>query len=68
MTIGWKENYKGYLQLLPDNIPYVKDSAKILKQFRNVEDEPEVMARARKLGQTIIKRLDYIPMREDDQA
>jgi multimeric flavodoxin WrbA len=55
MDFGWKENYRGYLEILPDNIPYVKGSAKILKQFRNVEDEPEVMAKAQKLGKAIKK-------------
>lgn len=58
MDFGWKENYGKYLEILPDNIPYTKGSAKILKHHRNVEDEPEVMARARELGQAIRKRLD----------
>lgn len=58
MDFGWKENYKDYLEILPDNIPYIKGSAKILKQFRNVEDEPEVMAKAQKLGKAIKKKLD----------
>jgi multimeric flavodoxin WrbA len=58
MDYGCKENYKDYLEFLPDNIPYVKGSVKILKQFRNVEDDPEVMAKAQKLGQAIRKRLD----------
>jgi multimeric flavodoxin WrbA len=55
---GVKEAYKGYLEILPDNIPYVKGSAKILKQFRSVEDEPETMAQARSLGKTIRAKLD----------
>ena len=58
MDFEWKKNYGDYLEVLPDNIPYVKGSAKILKQFRNVEEEPEVMARARELGRAIRKRLD----------
>jgi hypothetical protein len=58
MDFGWKENYGSYLKILPDNIPYVKGSAKILKPFRNVEDEPEVMAKAQDLGQAIRKKLD----------
>ncbi len=58
MDFGWKENYRGYLEILPDNVPYKKGSARILKQHRSVEDEPEVMARARELGQAIRKRLD----------
>lgn len=58
MDFGWKENYGNYLEILPDNIPYVKGSARILKHHRNVEDEPDVMARARDLGQAIRKRLD----------
>jgi multimeric flavodoxin WrbA len=60
MDFGWKENYKGYLEILPDNIPYAKGSAKILKQFRNVEDEPEVMAKAKELGRAIRVKLDSI--------
>jgi multimeric flavodoxin WrbA len=58
MDYGVKESYKDYLEFLPDNIPYVKGSVKILKKYRNVEDEPEVMAKAQKLGQAIRKRLD----------
>jgi multimeric flavodoxin WrbA len=55
---GVKEAYKDYLEILPDNVPYVKGSAKILKQFRNVEDEPEVMAEARSLGEKIRAKLE----------
>lgn len=54
---GVKEAYKNYLEILPDNIPYIKGRAKILKQFRNVEDEPEVMAQARNLGKAIAEKL-----------
>ncbi|HNS79721.1 MAG TPA: flavodoxin family protein [Syntrophorhabdus sp.] len=57
MDFGWKENYKGYLEILSDNVPYKKGSAKILKQFRNVDDEPKVLARANELGQAIRKKL-----------
>ena len=58
MDFGWKENYGSYLEVLPDNIPYAKGSAKILKRFRNVEDEPDVMAKAHGLGEAIRRRLD----------
>jgi multimeric flavodoxin WrbA len=58
MDFGWTENYEGYLEIFPDNVPYVKGSAKILKPSRNVEDEPEVMVRARSLGKAIRERLD----------
>jgi len=54
---GVKEAYKDYLEILPDNIPYVKGSAKILKPYRNVEDEPEVIEQARKLGEAITNKL-----------
>lgn len=54
---GVKEAYKDYLDILPDNIPYVKGSARILKQFRNVEEEPDVMVKARALGKAIAERL-----------
>jgi hypothetical protein len=30
----------------------------ILKQFKNVEDEPAIMAKARNLGQAIRNKLD----------
>ncbi|MDF0593127.1 flavodoxin family protein [Methanotrichaceae archaeon M04Ac] len=58
MDFGWKENYQGYLEILPENVPYQKGSAKILRPFRSVEDEPEVMERARRLGEAIRTRLD----------
>jgi multimeric flavodoxin WrbA len=58
MDFGWKESYRSYLEILPDNVPYEMGSARILKHYRNVEDEPEVMARAQELGQAIRKRLD----------
>ena len=58
MDFGWKEHYGSYLEILPDNIPYAKGSAKILKQFRNVEDEPKVMTKAQELGLAIRKKLD----------
>jgi multimeric flavodoxin WrbA len=50
--------YKDYLEILPDNMPYVKGSARILKKYRNVEDEPEVMERARELGRVIRAKLE----------
>jgi multimeric flavodoxin WrbA len=68
MDFGWDENYKGYLEILPDNVPYVKGSAKILRHHRNVEDEPEVMARARELGQAIRTRLEDRRMAKGGEA
>jgi hypothetical protein len=58
MDFGWEENYQGYLEILPDNVPYQKGSAKILRPFRSVEDEPEVMEKTRRLGEAIRERLE----------
>ncbi len=55
---GIMETYKGYLEILPDNVPYVKGSVRILKKYRNVEDEPEVMDRAKSLGKAIAVKLE----------
>ncbi len=52
------ETYKGYLEVLPDNVPYAKGSVRILKKYRNVEDEPEVMDRAKSLGKAIVVKLE----------
>ena len=60
---GVSEAYKGYLEILPDNVPYVKGSARILRKYRNVEDEPEVMDRARSLGAAIAVKLEERAMR-----
>ena len=50
-----------HLEILPDNIPYIKGSAKILKQFRNVGEETDVMAEARAPGKAIKERLMQQP-------
>jgi hypothetical protein len=60
---GVSEAYKGYLEILPDNVPYVKGSARILRKYRNVEDEPEAMDRARSLGAAIAVKLEEMAMR-----
>lgn len=57
MDLGVKEAYKGYLELLPDNKPYQHGSAKILKGYRSVKDEPEVMAEAERIGELIKDRI-----------
>ncbi|MCX9013349.1 MAG: flavodoxin family protein [Candidatus Methanoperedens sp.] len=53
MDFGVEEAYKGYLELLPDNKPYQHGSARILKGYRSVKDEPEVMAEAERIGKLI---------------
>lgn len=54
---GLEEAYEGYFEVLPDNVPYVKGSARILKKHRNMEDEPEVMEMAASLGRVMRERL-----------
>ncbi len=58
MDFGVGEAYKGYLELLPDNKPYAHGSAKFLKSYRSVKDEPEVMAEAERIGKLIKDRLE----------
>ncbi|MCL7474935.1 MAG: flavodoxin family protein [Methanosarcinales archaeon] len=58
MNLGAEEAYKGYLELLPDNKPYQHGSARILKGFRSVKDEPEVMAEAERIGKLIKGRIE----------
>lgn len=58
MDFGVEEAYKGYLELLPDNKPYQHGSAKILKGYRSVKDEPEVMAEAERIGNLIKEKLE----------
>ena len=57
MDFGVEGAYEGYLELLPDNKPYVNGSARFLKSYRSVEDEPDVMAEAKKLGELIKERI-----------
>ena len=57
MNFGVEEAYKGYLELLPDNKPYQHGSARILKGYRYVKDEPEVMAEAERIGKLIKERI-----------
>ncbi len=57
MNLGVEEAYKGYLELLPDNKPYQHGSARILKGYRSVKDEPEVMAEAERIGKLIKERI-----------
>ncbi len=54
---GVEEAYKGYLEILPDNKPYAHGSAKFLKSYRSVKDEPEVMAEAERIGKLIRERI-----------
>jgi len=55
---GVEKAYEGYLELLPDNKLYQHGSAKILKEYKSVKDEPEVMAKARKIGQALKDKID----------
>ncbi|MDD5614589.1 MAG: flavodoxin family protein [Candidatus Methanoperedens sp.] len=57
MDLGVEEAYKGYLELLPDNKPYAHGSAKFLKSYRSVKDEPYVMDEARRLGKLIKEKI-----------
>lgn len=57
MDFGVEESYKGYLELHPDNKPYQHGSARILKGYRSVKDEPEVMAEAERIGKLIKERI-----------
>ncbi|VVB55828.1 Iron-sulfur flavoprotein [uncultured archaeon] len=57
MDLGVEEAYKGYLELLPDNKPYTHGSAKFLKGYRSVKDEPEVMAEAERIGKLIKEKI-----------
>lgn len=57
MELGVEEAYKGYLELLPDNKPYAHGSAKFLKSYRSVKDEPDVMNEARRLGKLIKEKI-----------
>lgn len=57
MDLGVEKAYKDYLEILPDNRPYVHGSARILKSCRSVKDEPEVMAEAQRIGRLIKERI-----------
>ncbi len=50
MDFGVGEAYKEYLEILPDNQPYAHGSARFLKSYRSVKDEPQVMAEAQRIG------------------
>lgn len=58
MDLGVEAAYEGYLELLPDNKPYEHGSAKILKEYRSVKDEPDVMAEAERIGKLIREKLE----------
>ncbi len=58
MELGVEEAYKGYLELLPDNKPYAHGSARILKGYRSVKDEPLVMHEAQRIGKLIKERIE----------
>lgn len=55
---GVEENYEGFIELLPDNVPYRKGSARILQKYRDVEEEPKVMEQAALLGDKVKRRLE----------
>ncbi len=58
MDFGVGEAYKQYLEIMPDNRPYVHGCAKILKCPRSVKDEPSVMAEARRIGKQLKDRIE----------
>lgn len=58
MDFGVGEAYKEHLEILPDNVPYAHGSARFLKSYRSVKDEPEVMAEAQRIGELIRKRIE----------
>lgn len=58
MDLGVAEAYKDYLDILSDNKPYQHGSARILKGYRSVKDEPKVMAEARRIGNLILERIE----------
>ncbi|MFU8767177.1 MAG: flavodoxin family protein [Candidatus Methanoperedens sp.] len=55
---GVEAAYKEYLEILPDNVPYVHGSARFLKSYRSVKDEPDVMIEAKKIGMLIKERIE----------
>ncbi len=58
MDFGVGEAYREYLEILPDNKPYAHGSAKFLKSYRSVKDEPQVMAEAQRIGKLIKERVE----------
>lgn len=54
---GMKKIYEGYLEELPDNEPLTNPSYKVIK-YIEIEDQPEVMAEAKRIGETIKKKLE----------
>jgi len=57
MDFGVADAYKEYLEILPDNKPYEHGSARILKKYRSIQDEPEVMAEAERIGRMLRERI-----------
>lgn len=57
MDFGVGEAYKEHLEILPNNVPYAHGSAKFLKSYRSVKDEPRVMAEAERIGKLIRERI-----------
>lgn len=53
---GYAEAYRGYLEILPDNVPLVHGSAKILR-CRSVKDEPAVIVETERIGRLLGDRL-----------
>ncbi len=58
MDFGVGEAFKEYLEILPDNKPYAHGSARFLKSYRSVRDEPEVMAEAQRIGMLIKESIE----------
>ncbi len=58
MDFGVGEAFKEYLEILPDNKPYAHGSARFLKSYRSVRDEPSVMAEAQRIGMLIKERIE----------
>jgi len=58
MDFGVGEAYKEHLEILPDNKPYAHGSARFLKSYRSVKDEPQVMAEAKRIGTLIRERIE----------
>ena len=57
LDLGVEEAYREYLKILPDNKPYAHGSAKFLRPYRSVQDEPRVMDEAKRIGKLIKERI-----------
>ncbi|HSV41831.1 MAG TPA: flavodoxin family protein [Methanomassiliicoccales archaeon] len=55
---GIKEAYRQYLEVLPDNHPYEKGSARIKEHFRDVMKEANMVKKADALGRRLRTRFD----------